>query len=255
MTPFHRHVFGVAAVLCAAAGAAAAGPVTFAQVSEGSTGDGVTWTNDGSGIGTLNTTRPGGDRVTFDFSNVPGLSSALSHPLAAIETINGGLGVSTTALATTAAGYDFQAINAPMTISYTLAKPIDGQTNLLTITITPNTPGANGLIFSGQNGGTGAASSTSQPTMPAASYTERFSSAFLDFPANASISAAFSFSSLDPTMLIGLDGLLDSFTAEDTGTFSSEPSPFLVREPASLSVLAAGLLGLCALRRRRLMGT
>jgi hypothetical protein len=253
MTPFHRHVFCAAAILCALAGGAAAGPVTFAQVSEGSTGDGVTWTNNGAGTGTLNTTRPGGDNVTFDFSNVPGLAGALSHPLEAIETINGGLGVSTTALATTAGGYDFQAINAPMTISYTLAKPIDGQTNLLTITITPNAPGASGLIFSGQNGGSGASSSTSQPTLPAASYTMRFSSAFLDFPANASISAAFSYSSLDPMMLIGADGLLNSFTAEDTGTFSSEPSPFLVREPASLSVLATGLIGLCALRRSRRM--
>jgi hypothetical protein len=250
----------LAVFVCAAgvavAGAAHADPTTFAQVSEGSLGDGVTWTNNGAGTGNLNTTTAGGDIVSFQYENVSGLGAGLSGTLTAIETINGGAGASTTALAvqTTALGTttDYQAFNSPMTISYNLAKPIDGQTNLLTISIVPNAPGENGMIISGANGGTGASSSTSVPTSPAATYTMTFTSAFLNFSLNDPITAGYSYSSLDPMMLIGLDGLLNSFTAEDTGTFSSEIAPLVVPEPASFAILGVGLIGLGAMGRRRL---
>jgi len=251
MGQFRAQGWVLGAAFSALASAAMAGPVTFAQMSEGNSGDGIVWTNNGNGTATFNTATAGGDPVQFSFSNIAGLAGALTGSLSAIETINGGAGVTTSALATSAAGFDFQPINAPLTISYALATPIGGQTNLLTITITPNTQGALGMVFSGQNGGSGASSSTSQPTSPSSSYTMTFSSAFLEFAANASINASFSYSSLDPEMLIGADGLLNSFSAEDTATFSANPTPLFVGEPASRSVLAVGLVGLCAMRRRR----
>jgi len=233
------------------AGTALAGPVTFAQVGESSSGNGVVWTNDGTGSATLNTARAGGDQVTFTFTRQAGVGPELSGPLQAVETINGGAGVTTTAQATGVFGLDTQPINAAMTISYRLATPIDGQTNLLTITITPTSAGSIGMVFAGQNGGSGASSSTSLPTVPPASYTMAFSSAFLDFAPGESISAGYSYSSLDPMMLIGADGLLNDFTAQDTATFSAYILSQPVREPASLGMLAVGLIGLCALRRGR----
>ncbi len=235
--------------LCAMAGPVAAGPLTFAQVYEGGTGDGVSWTNNGAGTATFNTATPGGDAVSFSFGNIPGLSSALGGPLAAIETINGGAGVTTTVPTMSLAGYDLQAINAAMTISYSLVTPIDGQTNLLTITITPDSAGANGMVLAGQDGGSGASSSTSLPTAAGASYTMSFSSAFLEFNLANPISADFSYSSLDPAMTIAADGLLGDFTAEDTATFSATATTSDVNEPAALGIMLAGLLTLYALRR------
>jgi hypothetical protein len=240
---------GAAFIGCA--GTAKADPVTFAQVSESGDVNGLTWSNNGSNAGTLNTSTASGDAVNFSYQNVAGLAPGLSGNLSAIMTINGGAGVTTTATAFAAYGYDFQAINAPMTIGYNLANPIYGQTNLLTITITPNTPGANGMVISGQNGGTGASSVTSQPTTPASSYTMTFTSAFLNFELNDPITAGYSFSSVDPMLDIASDGFLDSFMAEFTGTFSSGISPVLVPEPGSIAVFAVGLIGLAALFRPR----
>jgi hypothetical protein len=244
-----------AAGFIACAGTALADPITFAQVSENGTANGLTWTNNGSGAATLNTATAGGDAVTFSYQNISGLAPDLTGNLSAVMTINGGAGVTTTAPASQslvgAQLFDAQAINAPLTISYNLAKAINGQSNLLTITITPNTPGADGLIIAGQNGGTGASSSTSQPTSPAASYTMSFTSSFLNFALNDPITAGYGYSSVDPMLDIAADGLLASFMAEFTGTFSSGLSPILVPEPASLALFGVGLVALGAMLRMR----
>jgi hypothetical protein len=245
-----RAVF-LGAAISAGAGAAAADPVTFAQVSEGTAGNGITWTNNNNGTGTMNTTTPSGDLVSFNFGSIPGLSSPLTGALQAIETINGGAGVTTTAPTQTLLGLDFQPINAAMTISYNLVTPIDGLTNLLTVTITPNDPGEDGVIFSGQAGGSGASSSTSQPSDAQPTYTMSFSSEFLNIVLTEPISADFSYSSLSPAMEVGSDGLLNSFSAEDTATYSAEVFPADVKEPASFGLLIVGALGVCALRKGR----
>jgi hypothetical protein len=245
-----RGIF-LGAAVSAVAGAAVADPVTFAQVSEGSAGNGIIWTNNANGTGTMNTANPGGDLVSFSFSGIPGLATPLSGPLQAIETINGGLGVTTTAPTRTLLGFDIQAINSAMTISYSLVTPIAGLSNLLTVTITPDQPGDSGMVFSGQGGGSGASSSTSQPFAGQPTYTMSFSSSFLDIVLTEPISADFSYSSLSPAMQIGSDGLLNSFSAEDTATFSAAVFPAEVQEPASFGLLIAGVIGLCAFRKSR----
>jgi hypothetical protein len=245
-----RGIFlGVA--VSAMAGSAAADPVTFAQVSEGSAGNGIVWTNNGNGTATMNTAGPAGDLVSFNFGSIPGLANPLSGPLQAIETINGGAGVTTTAPTQTLLGFDIQAINSAMTISYNLVTPIDGLTNLLTVTITPDAPGDAGMVLTGQGGGSGASSSTSQPFAGQPTYAMSFSSAFLDIVLTEPISADFSYSSLSPAMQIGSDGLLNSFSAEDTATFSAAVFPAEVQEPASFGLLIVGAIGLCALRKSR----
>ncbi len=249
-------IFSVASF--AAIGAAQATPLTFAQVTETNVANGLTFTNNGTSA-TLNTTNSAGDAVNFSYQNLGGLPSYLSGSLAAIETINGGAGVTTSMAATSTnfAGslYDAQGFDSAMTISYKLATPVmsGGMTlsNLLTITIVPNAVGQSGYVLTGQNGGTGGSSTTSVPTTPAATYTETFSSDFLDFALNDPITASYSLSSLNPMMLIGAGGFLNSFTADDTGTFSSALAPLLVPEPGSLAILAAGLAGLAFVSRRR----
>jgi len=239
-------------------GTAKADPLTFAQVIETNTANGLTWTNNGASA-TLNTTNAAGDAVSFSYENIGGLPSYLSGSVAAIETINGGLGATTNLAAnsTNLGGqlYDSQAIDSAITISYKLATPVmsGGVTlsNLLTITIVPDAVGDAGMVLVGQNGGTGATSTTSVPTTPAADYTETFTSDFLNFAINDPITASYSLSSLNPMMLIGADGFLNSFTADDSGTFSSSLAPLLVPEPGSLAILAAGLAGLAFVSRRR----
>jgi hypothetical protein len=235
------------------AGAAFADPVyTVAQVEE-SGGNGLTWTNSGT-YSTLNTSVAGGDAVSFTYgTGIAGLSPDLSGTLSAIETINGGAGVTTSTPAATGViggvAYDTQAITSAMTISYTLANPINGMTNLLTITITPNTPSSGGMVLSGQDGSSGGSLYASYP--PSSTYTESFSSSFLDFPTSDIVTASYGLSALSPMMMIAADGMLGSFTADDVGTFSSSIQPIAVSEPASFAVLAMGLAGLGFLVRRR----
>jgi hypothetical protein len=235
------------------ASAALADPVyTVAQVEE-SGGNGLTWTNNGTSS-TLNTSVAGGDAVSFTYgTGISGLSPDLSGTLSAIETINGGAGVTTSTPASTGViggvAYDTQAITSAITISYTLATPIDGMTNLLTITVTPNTPSSGGMVLSGQDGSSGGSLYASYP--PSTTYTESFSSSFLDFPASDIVTASYGLSALSPMMMIAADGMLASFTADDVGTFSSSLQPIAVSEPASFAVLAMGLLGLGFLVRRR----
>lgn len=235
-------------------GAAQAAPVTFAQVTDTNTANGLAWTNNGDGTATLNTDVSTGDLVNFTFENLVGTPSYLSGQLSAIETINGGAGATTSAAAQQASvfgtTYDSQAINAPMTISYKLAGAAAGSNNLLTITIVPNVTGGSGLVLTGADGGTGAAATASNTSNPPPSYTETFSSDFLKFTSTATITAGFSFSALIPEFTLGASGLLDSFGADVVSTFSSNPPPSFVSEPASLALLGIGVAGLAMVARR-----
>ncbi len=233
---------------------ATSAPITFAQVTDINTGNGLSFVNDGNGNGLLNTDVSSGDMVNFSYENIVGVTPALSGTLSAIELINNGAGVSTTSLATqsTDGQYtDSQNFNSAFKISYLLAGAATGANNLLTLTITPITAAQTGYLISGQDEGSGGSSSTSNTGRASLAYTETFTSDFLKFQTGSTITAGFSFSAVVPSFTIGADGLLNSFTYDQTGTFSSNPPPAFVPEPGSLAFVGFGLVGLTVLFRRR----
>ncbi len=230
--------------------AASSQTITFAQVNDTATSDGLTLTNNGVNSATLNTSVASGDVVNFTYENVANLPSYLTGQLSAVELINNGAGVTTTAQASGGnGGYDVQAFNSPFTISYLLAGRAAGQNNLLTVTITPKSASGNGMTIIGPDGGQSFSSSaTNQPN---ASYTETFSSDFLKFQANSTLTAGWVSSALNPDLEIDPDGLLSDFTADIVATFSSNPPPAYIPEPGTFALLGAGVAGLTMVSRRR----
>ncbi len=229
--------------------AASSQTITFAQVNDTATSDGLMLTNNGVNSATLNTSVASGDVVNFTYENVANLPSYLTGQLSAVELINNGSGVTTTAQATPNGGYDFQGFNSAFTISYLLAGRATGQNNLLTVTITPKAAGDNGITIYGQDGGQSFSSSATNQS--SASYTETFSSDFLKFQANSTLTAGWVASALNPDLEIAQDGLLSNFTADIVATFSSNPPPAYIPEPGTFALLGAGVAGLTMVSRRR----
>ena len=93
--------------------------------------------------------------------------------------------------------------------------------------------------------------SSSATNQANASYTETFSSDFLKFQANSTLTAGWVSSALNPDLEIDPDGLLSDFTADIVATFSSNPPPAFIPEPGTMALLGAGLAGLTMVLRRR----
>lgn len=220
---------------------ATAAPITFAQFQQLGGDDTFRVTNGAGSTGTLSTI--GTPIVNFSFLR-PAMQAAGLGTQDAYFSLSGT--VSTPASVMTLPGPDpiFQLVNSG-TISFTRVTPADvginSRTNLLTINFT-------NAIINGSLGGTSGSLLASTPDS-----VMTFTSDFLNFDNSIALDFALALSSITGGGLgrANAGESLRAFTADSTGTFSSDPAPLSsVPEPAALGLMGLGVLGL-ALRRRR----
>lgn len=107
------------------------------------------------------------------------------------------------------------------------------RTNLLTITFSPIVSVAPSV--SGTAGGNSASFSATTPD-----HTVVFTSDFLDFSSSTQRNFALSFSSVLPALSSGAGGFLNTFAAAGSGTFASNPKPFVVTVVTAANVTISG---------------
>src|SRR5579871_364609 len=124
---------------------------------------------------------------------------------------------------------------------FTADTPVNGMTNLLSV------DGSSTLTFFGKGNSASTDAATDGGDIV------HFSSDFLNFTQTSTQDYALSFSSLQPTLSLDLNGWLNSFTASGTGTFASSPPPFYTPDGISLTLMSGGVIPLVsfALFRRR----
>lgn len=233
-----------AAGLALGASPVRATPVTFAQFTGGAAQN-FAFTNTGSGA-TL-AALGSGSPVTFTYQSfaLAGLDPSLTGPLAATLTM--------TATAAPGAtqdgnGQDRQRFTSA-TLQFTLDTPVQGESNLLTASITPSA--TRGPSLQGDDGGNAASFQGGS-----ANFSVVFQSDFLDFSRTILRDYALSFTGINPMLSLDTASgaqFLSSFAADGTGTFDSDPPPtvvFAVAEPASMALMAFGLVGSALVRRK-----
>ena len=223
-----------------------AGPITFGQVTQ-TNGSLQQWTISNSGS-TVTVSATGS--VNFTFSGVSGLpfsgpESAL-FTLTATSTQLGNCGVAC------GPGDSYVEPGYSGTFSFIDAGSAPG-TNLLSgtfaVTGSPATTGAQFSSSIGSSGGSFNASATAGNLSQLV-----FTSSYLNFLGQTEENASWSLSSLIPnfatgTVTAGKAFPTGVFNAAGSGTFSSNPGPTSLPEPATLSLVGAALLALGLTRR------
>jgi hypothetical protein len=244
-----RHLAAAMAALFVAA-AAQAEPFTFAQFKQKGTDDTIRVTNGAGSTGTL--VDIADPTVTFSFL-LPQLAAAGLESQDATFQLSGVITQKASVTVQTGPDPLNQLIDSG-TLSFTrlVAAPegtgLGARTNLLTISFT-------NALLTGFVGGT---SGSVLASTPDSSLT--FTSDFLTFKPDASLDFALALSSIsggglarrgNNGAMLGVNESLRGFSADATGTFSSDPPPeYVVPEPAVVGLIGIGL-AIIGWRRRR----
>jgi hypothetical protein len=126
-----------------------------------------------------------------------------------------------------------------VTMSINANTPLNGKTNLLTMTGTGRLTSFDTADTANFGGNTNSG------------FIVGYTSDFLDFSATTARSFNFALNSLTPQASLNGNGYMDPFTASGLGNFAANPSPIAIPEPGSLALLALATLPVAALVRRR----
>jgi hypothetical protein len=241
MTKNRTYLIGLIAITTLLAPSAHAQLTTFAQFSQTGNTRPFTFTNTGS-TSTFTLITP--LEVNFyyqvvnaynlgNYANVIPATMTLSATVAAVADDFGGT-------------LRQQLTN--LTMQFTAITPVNGQTNLLTITAAAGASGFTGGRLLGGDGGSTAGLTGFQNNSSGDTVT--MTSDFVGFANATRRDYSLSFNAITPDFSINSgNGYMNSFTADGTGTFASNPAPqALLPEPTTLPLV---LLGTLAFYRRR----
>ena len=210
--------------------------VTFAQFFEkNGTNDFVFKNNGGSASFS---TIFGGSPINFTYQNIAGLPAQISGIQSAHIFVSG----TTTTPAFINATRTVQPFDQTFTIQILrdTAAPAGigtgSRTNLLTAFVT-----VSGISLSDLSGNTGASSAAYTASTPNQVVT--YTSDFIDFGnIAAERNLALSFSSVEPSYMLGGGGFLTNFTAAGSGTFASNPGPTYMPPSAAPAIISGRVL-------------
>ncbi|HQU83565.1 MAG TPA: carboxypeptidase regulatory-like domain-containing protein [Pyrinomonadaceae bacterium] len=203
---------------------------TFAQFLEQNGTQDFVFTNNSSSAA-FNTVG-GGSPIAFRYQNISGLPAALTG----FQDAHMFVSTTTTQAGALNGGNVNQPFNQTVTVQIFRDTPTPigvgsgSRTNLLTAVFSPN---VNAPSISGSNGGNSATLSATTPD-----HVVTFTSDFISFGLTTDRNLGLSFSSVTPSLALGVGSFLQSFTAAGTGTFASNPPPVYVPPTAAGSVIS-----------------
>jgi hypothetical protein len=187
--------------------------------------------------------------INFTYLITNGYGSTIGSSINAHMTIT-----STVAAVTSSSGTspnrNFDQSLTGITIQFIADTPVNGQTNLLTILAGAGATSSGGLL-SGREGRTTGNLDGSQS--PGGGDSIIMSSDFLDFSNTTQRDYSVSLNAITPAMGLNANNYLNTFAANATGTFASDPVPITIPEPNSIVLLVLSGAGVGIKRRKKLL--
>jgi hypothetical protein len=214
---------------------------TFAQFRQVTNNRPFIFTNAGSGstfslISTL---------VNFTFLVENGYGSGIGDSVNAHMTITSTVDATVTATGT-APNRNFEQPMTSIIIQFIADTPVNGNTNLLTIVAGAGATSSGGLLTGREGRSTG---NFDGSEMPGNGDSITMTSDFLNFASTTQRDYSISLNAVTPVIGLNANGYLNNFSANATGTFSSDPPPAMIPEPSTLALVV--LTGISLLTRRR----